>query len=158
MAGLGVLTTKDIECVDDLPPGLRDCVHEFGWSVVQSFIQNGIKKPAQIRHLVNVVRLGSREPGNKRGEVGAHRSLCTLDEFLLNSESKITARALVGMLKMQNIILTTDEPYGSMISASILALKNAPSRVTVEEKHRLSLRAAIRAGAKEMWPFLYEVK
>lgn len=38
--------------VDAMPEGLRALVNEYGLSVVQSFLDLGVTKPRQIRHVV----------------------------------------------------------------------------------------------------------
>jgi len=41
--------------VDVMPSGIRDCVHEYGLNVVTALLQCGVKKPNQIRHVVETV-------------------------------------------------------------------------------------------------------
>lgn len=41
--------------IDALPPELRACVHDYGWTVVFAFMQGGVQKPKRIRHLVETV-------------------------------------------------------------------------------------------------------
>src|ERR1700744_6187142 len=44
-----------MEAIDNLSPELRNTVNEFGYYIVNSFVQNGINKASKIRHLVEVV-------------------------------------------------------------------------------------------------------
>ncbi len=140
--------TRGIESVDLLPAPIRACVHEFGWSVVQGFLQNGIKNPNTIRQLVHVVQLGAREDGNKRlfGNKSS-RAANSLDKLLMSSGSTLSAAGVIEFLRLENCLLVYNEPSDEMIAASIMALKDEKKRVTVEQKHRLRLRAGIRAGA-----------
>lgn len=41
--------------IDSLPPDLRELVHHYGWNIVRAFLDTGISKPANIRHLVETV-------------------------------------------------------------------------------------------------------
>lgn len=44
-----------MDAIDNLSPALRQCVHEYGWTTVNSFMALGIKNPKHIRHLVETV-------------------------------------------------------------------------------------------------------
>ena len=44
-----------MERIDNLPPEIRKCVHDYGWHVVKSFMDLGVRKPRHIRHLVETV-------------------------------------------------------------------------------------------------------
>lgn len=41
--------------IDDMPPDLRALVHEYGFYIVDNFMQCGVTRPRQIRHLVEAV-------------------------------------------------------------------------------------------------------
>lgn len=41
--------------IDNLPSDVRACVHEYGWTVVRALLDVGVKKPKQIRHIVETV-------------------------------------------------------------------------------------------------------
>jgi len=41
-----------MEMIDRYPEEMRKLVHEYGWALVNQFINCGIDKPRQIRHLV----------------------------------------------------------------------------------------------------------
>ncbi len=51
--------------VDAMAPDLRELMHEFGLSIVDAFLQHGVTRPKSIRHLINAVRNGSVEIGNR---------------------------------------------------------------------------------------------
>ena len=44
-----------MDLVDGMPPALRKLVHDYGLTVVGAFLQIGVTKPSQIKHLVEVV-------------------------------------------------------------------------------------------------------
>jgi hypothetical protein len=46
---------KRMEKIDAMPPELRECVKDYGLNIVHSFVECGISKPCQIRHLVETV-------------------------------------------------------------------------------------------------------
>lgn len=41
--------------IDRLAPDMRELVHEYGWTVVKSFLDCGVRAPNRIRHLVETV-------------------------------------------------------------------------------------------------------
>lgn len=51
--------------IDDLPPSLRECVHEYGWTIVNAFLQAGVRKAKHIHHVIATVRKGSVEIGKR---------------------------------------------------------------------------------------------
>jgi len=48
-----------MEQVDAMTPDVRACVHEFGLSIVNAFLQAGVTKGRHIRHIVMCIRQGS---------------------------------------------------------------------------------------------------
>ena len=44
-----------MERVDAMQPALRKLVHDYGLSVVQAFMDVGVRQPRHIRHLVETV-------------------------------------------------------------------------------------------------------
>lgn len=56
---------RSMERVDAMTPEMRALVHEYGLSIVDAFLDLGIKKPNQIRHIINTVHAGSVEIGNR---------------------------------------------------------------------------------------------
>jgi len=63
--------------VDKMIPELRKCVHEYGLTIVDAFLDIGVFNPRHIRHIVNMVRTGSIDTGSRRS-----------DSQILNKESK----------------------------------------------------------------------
>jgi hypothetical protein len=53
--------------VDAMSPELRGLIHDYGLTIVDAFLQCGVTKPRHIRHLVETVRRGSVEIGNREG-------------------------------------------------------------------------------------------
>lgn len=106
--------------IDSLPKDVRELVHEHGFTVVKAFLDQKITKASAIRHLIDTVRTGSIDPGTGTGGVG-----------------------MVGGRKMCVIPV---EPTPAMIAASMATVANHDMLVSKEEKHRLRLRAAIKAG------------
>lgn len=41
--------------IDSLPKATRDCVHDYGWQVVNTLLTLGIKEPRHIRHIVETI-------------------------------------------------------------------------------------------------------
>jgi hypothetical protein len=52
------VTSKRIsrmETIDRFPEDVRKLIHEYGLNVVRAFLDIGVKKPNQIRHLIETV-------------------------------------------------------------------------------------------------------
>lgn len=56
---------KRMNRVDDMPPALRACVHDFGLTLVDQFIACGVTNPRHIRHLITACWQGSTEVGKR---------------------------------------------------------------------------------------------
>lgn len=56
---------KRMNRVDSMPADVRGVVHDFGLTVVDAFLQCGVTKAKHMRHLINTVRQGSVEIGNR---------------------------------------------------------------------------------------------
>jgi len=106
--------------IDALPKDIRELIHEFGLTVVQAFLDQKVTKAYAIRHLIEQVQRGSNEPGTGVGGVGM-----------------VSGRAMC---------VVPIEPTPAMIAASMATVANHDMAVSKEEKHRLRLRAAIKAG------------
>ena len=71
--------------IDGLDREMRALVHEYGWTVVKTSMDLGVRKPAQIRHLVETIlnefspTRGSYSRQGKRTEVGAHPAAAAID-------------------------------------------------------------------------------
>jgi hypothetical protein len=107
--------------VDALPADIRELIHEEGLSVVQAFLDQGVKSAAGIRHIIMRVRNGSIDPGTGQGGKGWVQSGRTM--------------AVVPM-----------EPTPAMIQASMDEVSGHNVIVDKYEKHRRRLRAALRVG------------
>ena len=46
---------KRMARVDSYPPEIRELIHDYGLSVVQAFLDCGVREQRHIRHLVEVV-------------------------------------------------------------------------------------------------------
>lgn len=46
---------KRMDDIDHLLPEMRQLVHIYGWTVVKAFLDVGVSKPKQIKHLVECV-------------------------------------------------------------------------------------------------------
>lgn len=88
---------------------------------MQAFLDHGVNKASAIRHLIMSARKGSLDVGTSEGSLGWHqqnRAMC--------------------MVPM--------EPTEVMIAASMDTVSGFDISCTKHEKHKLRLRAAIRAG------------
>lgn len=47
---------KRMALIDSQPPAIRLLVHEYGWNVVKVFLDAGLTKPNQIKHIIHTVR------------------------------------------------------------------------------------------------------
>ncbi len=50
---------KRMQRVDNMPHGLRECVHEYGLTIVDAMTDCGVTNPRHIHHLVRTIRHGS---------------------------------------------------------------------------------------------------
>ena len=44
-----------MDTIDRLPSEVRECVHDYGWHVVKTIMDLGVKKPKHIRQIVETV-------------------------------------------------------------------------------------------------------
>lgn len=130
---------KSCDLVDNLSPGLRECVHEFGFAIVTACMTQGVKTPHGIRHLVNAIWAGARQPEQRSGAAQ------TLDWMLIQAGAGISAATLRRVLAGYSLHIVPDSPTREMLAASMAEVSAFSERMTKEEKHRRRLRAAIRA-------------
>ena len=52
--------------IDAMPKPIRELVHEYGLTMVRAFLDCGVTKPNQIRHLIAVVREEGGHYGNSQ--------------------------------------------------------------------------------------------
>jgi hypothetical protein len=107
--------------IDAMPADIRALIHEYGLTVVQAFVDQGVTKATGIRHLIQQVARGSVEPGTSAGSKGWVQS-------------------------NRNMVVVPLEPTPAMIEASMATVSGHDVVVDKYEKHRLRLRAAIKAG------------
>jgi hypothetical protein len=69
----------------------------------------------------------------------------------------LSAKGLLRILWLHNMIIVPRDPTPAMVEASLDAVKTM-GVVTREQKHRGRLSAALQAGAKRLWPHLFEEK
>lgn len=146
---------RALEAIDEMPAPLRRCVHEFGFAIVDAFRIAGIKEARVIRHLVNQVWEGPRQPAQRTG-FGGDPVLEKLDWLLVQSESGITAAALIRVLYQNSMVICPREPTPAMVQASIDATGEM-GLVSKSEKHCGRLRAAIKASTRQFWPHLLNI-
>lgn len=149
-------TLRALETVDDMPPELRACVHEFGYAIVNACLQAGVTKPAQIRQLVYNIWQGARQPHQRTGERGTS-IMEYLDWVLIQAGAQITAQRLVRVLHDKGMVVVPHEPTEQMIVTSMMAIEKM-GLLTKRQKHTIRLRAAIRGAAKQFWPHLFGEK
>lgn len=107
--------------IDAMPKEIRELIHEYGLTMVQAFIDQKITKPNVIRHLIQQVQRGSLDVGSGDGGQGWVQQ----------------GRAMV---------VVPAEPTPAMIHASMATVANHDMDVDKFEKHKLRLKAAIKAG------------
>lgn len=145
---------RALDQVDNMPPGLRGCVHEFGFAIVHALRSNGISNPNQIRQLVHEIWRGARQPAQRTG-YNKQPLLGHLDWILLQAGASISSKTLVRVLYQNSMVIVPREPSSIMVDASMDAV-NHMGVVTKAQKHRNRLRAAIAASTKSLWPHLSE--
>lgn len=123
--------------VDELPPRLREVVHEHGLAIVKAFIECGVTDPKRINHLVNTVREGSGEVGNRNR---SERMKIEIDN------------QYAGYLRGGGYLVVPKIPTQEMVAASVSALDDAGLSHTVVDrarKHAVRLIHANVAGHSE---------
>lgn len=61
--------------VDAMPPALRQCVHDFGLTLVDQFVMCGVSNPRHIRHLITACWDTSQEVGKRKHRDARERRL-----------------------------------------------------------------------------------
>lgn len=125
-----------LEQVDAMSPGLRQCVHEFGVPIVTVLTKFGIREPAHIREIVNMIWLGARQDSQRTGAINAI-------DFLL-ARGPVSSATLIRLLAENSMVITTVEPTKAMVAASMAEVSGFNVTCTKEEKHRRRLHAALR--------------
>lgn len=130
--------------IESMSPGLRECVHEYGYAIVHACLESKVSDPSRIRNLVREIWEGARQPAQRRTAGG------TIDWLLLQAGAGISAATLFRILADNGFALVTVEPSPQMIAASMAEVSGFNKVVTKSEKHRLRLRAAIKAGLERV--------
>lgn len=139
---LGAKRLKQLNEVDMMPGDLRACVHEFGYPIVKSCLDVGVREPRHIRQLVKEIWLGGRQGSQTGG------ALYAVDTLL--SHGVVSLKGLVRMLNDSSMTIAPIEPTRAMLDASLEEVSGYNIRCTKEEKHRRRLRAALKAARDEM--------
>lgn len=139
-------TVRSFERLEGYSPAIRECVQEFGEPIVTACLQAGVREPRRIRELVREIWDGARQTTQKRPLLGA------LDWLLTQAGAQITTKTLIRVLRDSHYYLVPLDPTSEMVDASMETVSNFDMRVTKRDKHRLRLRAGIRAGIKHLWP------
>lgn len=139
------LSTKRLETlqrIDVMPSELKECVHEFGFAIVQTLVSNGVRNPSAIRQIVTTIWGGARSDC-QRTDVRN-----TIDWLLSQSGTGVSSKAFYRLLALNNMAIIGAEPTRAMLNASLSEVSDHTVRCTKEEKHRRRLRASIRAAMK----------
>ena len=152
---------RALEVTDEMPPGLRQCVHEFGYAIVNACLTMGVKEPRHIRALVREIWDGARQPAQRQrgiGDANTHQCamLAKLDWLLLQSGSAISAATLIRVLWNSGYVVIPNDPSDLMAEASMAEVTGHTEVMTKRQKHKRRLKAAIHTQAKRLWPHLFE--
>lgn len=135
---------NSFEVVDAMPANLRQCVHEYGFAIVNACLQAGVRRPETIRNLVREIWEGARQPRQRRRRAG------TLDWLLLQAGAEISASTLVRVLLDNGLVIAPICPSAAMIEASKAEVSGFSQRVTKTEKHQRRLVAAMKAASTHL--------
>lgn len=136
---IGERRLNSLASVDQMSPGQRACVHEFGLPIVNVLRKFGVSDPRHIREIVKEIWLGPRQEG-QRGGVRT-----TLDVLL--AKGPISYATLSRVLEDNNLAIVSTAPTRAMLNASMAEVSGGGQIMTKEEKHRRRLIAAIRAAS-----------
>ena len=143
-------SARDFEEMENMPAGIRSCVHEFGFEIVAACMKYGIDKPNQIRDLVREIWAGARQPLQSKIGRGNY-ALNKIDWILLQAGAGISAERLIRTLNFNGMIVVPMSVQAAMVEASMNAL-NGHGLVTKQQKHTIRLQAALRAGREAITP------
>lgn len=152
---------RALDETDAMSPELRQCVHEFGYTIVKACLDQRVTEPRRIRHLVIEIWKGARQPHQRqrplRGAGPAPSDLLSqIDGVLkLHEGETMSAATLTRLLWQSGFVIVPTEPSGAMLAASMAEVSGFTERITKPEKHRRRLKAAIAASARKMWPYLF---
>lgn len=135
---------RSFAVTDNMPPGLRQCVHEYGFAIVTACLDAGIRNPATIHQLVREIWEGARQPRQRRSRGN------TIDWLLIQAKAEITAAELSRVLLNNSLAIVPLDPTRAMIDASMVEVSGFDVRCTKSEKHRRRLAAAIKEGSRHL--------
>ncbi len=122
--------------IDRLSPALRELVHEFNWNMVKAFLDNGVRDPKKIRHLIRAVSSGAASYGSGR-------------QFGEGASMKISNETSMELSLRHDLVLSWVVPTDAMVRASmdaILPYVPGTPLLSKAEKHRIRLAAALKAA------------
>lgn len=143
-----------LDKTDAMPAGLRACVHEFGFAIVDAFVTLGITNPRHIRHLVVTCWQGARSPIDSSRTAPGSALLGQIDWLMIQAGAGISAKTLSRVLFQSGFAIAPLSPSDRMVDASIEATGEM-GLVSKREKHRGRLAAALRASAVRTFPHLF---
>lgn len=132
---------RALDEVDQMPAGLRRCVHDYGLPIVSVLVKHGVTDPRHIHEIIAEVWRGPRQQGQRTHALNAV-------DFLF-AQGIVSAASLVRVLAENNMTIVSIEPTRAMLNASMEEVSGFNVRCTREEKHRRRLRAALRTAAEE---------
>jgi hypothetical protein len=104
--------------IDSLPKEIRELIHEYGYTVVDAFLNQKVTKASAIRHLIQAVMRGSLDASYGGARNGQGRDL----------------------------VVVPEHPTIAMVEASMATVANHDMEVDKFTKHRLRIDAALKAG------------
>lgn len=141
---------RALAVTDNMPAALRECVHEYGYAIVQACLDAKVTEPRRIHQLVREIWAGARQPAQRREPLG------TLDWILVQARAEINAAGLMRVLAHDHYAILPLCPCAPMIDASVAEVSGFNIRCTKREKHRRRLEAALKAGAAYLRPELLD--
>lgn len=150
---------RSFDTIDAMSPDVRACVHEIGWEAVSVMLTYKLP-PNAMRAICHACWSAPRSAHQRQGfgvpnEVRGSPVQQHLDTLLNRSGAQISAVMLLTTLKRHGMVVVPLNPSTPMIKASMETVSAHDMKVTKEEKHRLRLSSAIMAGAKRLWPRLF---
>jgi hypothetical protein len=135
---------NSLRATDAMSPELRQCVHEYGYAIVNACFVAGVRRPSSIHALVREIWEGARQPRQTRNTGG------TLDWLLLQAGAQISVAELNRVLGNNSLAIMPIEPTTLMVEASMAQVSGGGQLMTKREKHRRRLKAALAVGAQHL--------
>lgn len=131
--------------MEAMPGDLRECVREYGYTIVRALVDVGIRDPRHIHHVVCTVWDGARHPWEHQ----RNKAEGSLDWLLIQAGSPLSAAAIIRVMQNNSYLVVPQAPSDQMVNASIEAIRSM-GRVTKTTKHRVRLREANKVGANHI--------